>query len=287
MEATHIEYDTMPGTGSMMLRAAVSRKPGLKEGADLPRFEAVINDVSFTNTAEYQAICGFPESAIVPITMPQVVAAPLHMAVFTHPDFPLPAMGLVHVASRITLERPIRSDESIDILVWVEGQRPARRGCEVDLVTEVRIDGTKVWESITTVLSQAAKGHGKKSLPPPIPEPDPTRSALWSMGSDLGRRYGTIAGDRNPIHLWPITAKIFGFKRHIIHGMWLLGRAMAELDGDIGDGKVTVEVAFKRPVFLPGRAMFNSGEHGGGIAFRLDNPEKGKNHLFGSVKLGG
>jgi hypothetical protein len=50
---------------------------------------------------------------------------------------------------------------------------------------------------------------------------------------------------------------------------------------------VTVEVAFKRPVFLPGRAMFSSGEHGGGIAFRLDNPEKGKNHLFGSVKQGG
>ena len=69
--------------------------------------------------------------------------------------------------------------------------------------------------------------------------------------------------------------------------MWLLGRAMAELDGDIGDERVTVEVAFKRPVFLPGRAMFRSGEHEGAIAFRLDNPDKGKNHLFGSVKIEG
>ena len=104
------------------------------------------------------------------------------------------------------------------------------------------------------------------------------------MPTDLGRRYGAIAGDKNPIHLWPITAKLFGFKRHIIHGMWLLARAVAELDTDVSDGRVQVDVAFKRPVFLPGKATFSAGPHDGGIAFRLDNTEKGKTHLFGEVR---
>jgi acyl dehydratase len=284
MTTTLIEFDTPPSTGSMMLRAAFSRKPGLKEGEDLARFEATVNGVTVAQLADYQSICGFPESDIVPITMPQIVAAPLHMAVLTHPSFPMPAMGMVHVSSRITQERPIRSDEVLDVLVWIEGQRQARKGCEADLMTEVRIGGVKVWESVTTVLSMAAKGHGQKSEAPPVPSPDPTRSAVWTMPSDLGRRYGTIAGDRNPIHLWPITAKLFGFKRHIIHGMWLLARAMSELDADIGEGRVQVDVSFKRPVFLPGKATFNAGSHEGGIAFRLDNPEKGKTHLFGTVQ---
>ena len=114
--------------GGMMVRAAFARKSGLKEGQDVARFEAELDDVSISQLAEYQAICGFPESSVVPLTMPQVIAAPLHMAVLTHPDFPLPAMGLVHVASRITAERAILAHEILTIRVWVEGQRQARKG---------------------------------------------------------------------------------------------------------------------------------------------------------------
>ena len=83
-----MEFEEAPTTGAMMLRAAVSRKPGLKEGDSVERFEAEINGVPVTQLTEYQSICGFTESQIVPLTMPQVIAAPLHMAVLTHPSFP-------------------------------------------------------------------------------------------------------------------------------------------------------------------------------------------------------
>ena len=282
---TRLEFEQAPSVGNMMLRAAFSRKPGLSDGENLPRYEAEIKGVRVSQLEDYQSICGFESSRVVPVTMPQIVAAPLHMAVLTHPSFPLPAMGLVHVSSRITQTRPILEDEALDVLVWIEGQRQARKGCEADLITEVYVGEDKVWESVTTVLSTAAKGHGEKLDSLPIPSPEARYSSEWKMESDLGRRYGTIAGDRNPIHLWPLTAKLFGFKRHIIHGMWLLARAMAELKTEIGDGKVTIEVAFKRPVFLPGTAAFSAGEHEGGIAFRLDNPEKGKTHLFGQITV--
>ena len=281
-----MEYEEAPSTGGMMFRAAVSRKPGLKDGQDLDRFEAELTDVSVTQLSEYQSICGFAESKIVPLTMPQVIAAPLHMAVLTHRSFPLPALGIVHVSSRITQERAIMSHEKLDIRVWVEGQRQARKGVEIDLMTEVKANGAQVWSSVTTCLSMAAKGHGQKTATEPIPEPTPTRSAVWKMPSDLGRRYGTIAGDRNPIHLWPITAKLFGFKRHIIHGMWLLARAVAELDDDLGEGRVEVDVAFKRPVFLPGTATFSAGLIEDELVFRLDNVEKAKTHLYGAVRRG-
>ncbi|MAY81911.1 MAG: acyl dehydratase [Deltaproteobacteria bacterium] len=283
---TRMEFSEAPTGWPMLVKAAISRKPGLKEGEDIGRFEAAVQGVSTAGLSEYQDICGFPRSDILPITFPQVVASPLHLAILTHKSFPLPAMGLVHVSSRITQERGIRADESLDVNCWVEGQRPARKGCEADLITQVSVGGELVWESITTVLSRAAKGHGEKSAAPPVPEPVPSRSTVWKMKTDLGRRYSAIAGDRNPIHLYAWSAKLLGFRRHIIHGMWLLARAMAELDDDCGDGRLVVDVSFKRPVFLPGRASFLSGPHEKGTAFRLLHPETEKVHLYGQVTTG-
>ena len=83
------------------------------------------------------------------------------------------------------------------------------------------------------------------------------QSVVWEMPSNLGRRYGAIAGDRNPIHMWPITARLFGFKRHIIHGMWLLGRAIAEVEADIPDGPVEVSVFSDAPSSCLYSALFH------------------------------
>ncbi|MEE2789002.1 MAG: MaoC/PaaZ C-terminal domain-containing protein [Myxococcota bacterium] len=285
MKTTYLEFDTLPSTGLMMLRGALRRKRGLSNGVTVPRFEARMNGLQISQLAAYQSICGFKASEVVPVTMPQVLAAPLHIAVLTHPEFPIPAMGIVHVSNQITQERPILSHEMLDVLVWVEGHRQARKGYEIDVVTEIHIDGHAVWTGITTVLSMAVPGHGRKSESVQVPSPTVTHAALFSMKANLGRRYGTIAGDRNPIHLWPITAKLFGFKRHIIHGMWLLARAIAEFDAELGEGRIQVDVAFRRPVFLPGAVRFSAGPTDSGLAFRLDNPLTDKNHLFGAVRL--
>ena len=48
---------------------------------------------------------------------------------------------------------------------------------------------------------------------------------------DIGRRYAAVSGDRNPIHLYPLTARAFGFPRAIAHGMWLKARTLAALEG--------------------------------------------------------
>ena len=91
-----------------------------------------------------------------------------------------------------------------------------------------------------------------------------------------------MAGDRNPIHMYPWTAKLFGFKRHIIHGMWLLARSVAEIDMDVRE-PVQLSCSFKRPVFLPGSPVFMSGPHAGGTAFAVCRADNGKHHLYGQV----
>jgi hypothetical protein len=265
------------------LGVLLSRKSGLGEGENLPRFSAKIEGLGAEQVDAYRANCGFPDSPFLPLPLPQVVAAPLHVAIFTHKNFPLPAMGLIHVSSRIVQHQPIPVMSAMDVHCWIEGQRQARKGIEADLITEVSIAGERVWESVTTVLSLAGSGHGQKTQHDEPTAFVPSRSTVLSLPTDLGRRYGRIAGDRNPIHLYPWSAKLFGFKRHIIHGMWSLARSVAELSDDLEPGPVQLDVRFKRPIFLPGRVVFSSGVSGNGQGFCLSRPDNAKVHLFGWI----
>ena len=154
--------------------------------------------------------------------------------------------------------------------------------------TEIVSGHERVWESQTTALSRAAPGGGEKQETSASTPTTVERSIDWRLPENLGRKYGTISGDKNPIHLFAWSAKLFGFQRHIIHGMWLLGRAISELDEDIGTGPVQVDIDFIRPVFLPGNVLFESDRRGQDIGFGLSNPKNGKTHAQGLVRrLGG
>ena len=75
-----------------------------------------------------------------------------------------------------------------------------------------------------------------------------------------GRRYAAVSGDHNPIHLYPLTAKALGFPRQIAHGMWTKARGLAALENRLPDA-VSVEVAFKKPILLPGTVTFGARTH--------------------------
>ncbi|QJX03408.1 hypothetical protein HML84_20650 [Alcanivorax sp. IO_7] len=73
----------------------------------------------------------------------------------------------------------------------------------------------------------------------------------WKVPGNTGRRYGAVSGDRNPIHLYPLTARLFGFKRQIAHGMWSKARALGQLQQQLPEEVFRVDVQFKLPMFIP------------------------------------
>ncbi len=104
------------------------------------------------------------------------------------------------------------------------------------------------------------------------------------MPADTGRRYAAVSGDRNPIHLHALTARPFGFRTAIVHGMWVKARTLASLEGRLPDA-YTVVVAFKRPVPLPSRIAISSGRSTDGWLLDVRSP-KGTPHLSGSITSG-
>lgn len=260
-----LSFDTPPTIG--LLPLATKRGRGLPSGSTIPRIEAAATRL-VPNSAAYAEVCGFPTGDPLPVTYPDVLTRGLQLAVLTHAEFPLPLLGILHVRQRITQARAIRAGEGLSGRAWVEGHRPARRGIEFDLHSVVEADGVELWHGVTTILSRAVRGDGEKR---PAPQPTPftaRRSAGWTLPPDLGRRYAAVSGDGNPIHLYPLTARLFGFKRPIAHGWWVLARALAELDHEVPEA-CTIEARFVSPVALPGSVIFHAGPTSRGHAFEV------------------
>jgi acyl dehydratase len=231
--------------------------------------------------AAYDRVCGFPLNDTLPATYPHVLAFPLAMELMASGAFPFGVLGLVHVGNEIEQVRPLDAAEPFDLRVWSENLADHRRGRTVDLVAEAYADGQLAWRDRSTYLHREARRDG----PDPTAQrngPDPGATAEWDVPGDIGRRYAAVSGDRNPIHLHGLAARLFGQKAAIAHGMWTKARCLAALQGHL-PAAYTVDVRFKLPVRLPAKVAFASWADGDVRRFALRDPRSGKPHLEGSV----
>ncbi|MFF3783651.1 MaoC family dehydratase [Streptomyces sp. NPDC001933] len=277
----------MPNPNVSLVRAAVTSpfKRAGRPGATLPADRAVLPaaPIATAPLASYRRICGFTEPDTLPLTYPHVLGFPLAMRLMTARRFPLPVVGLVHTWIEITRHRPLRPTDLIDLTVYAEKLTPHRRGTEVTMVTEARLAGELVWESRSGYLSRhATRATATTGAPAPPSAPSPVAElpavAEWRLPGDLGRRYGAASGDRNPIHLYPLTARLFGFPRAIAHGMWTVARCLAEAPRP--DDVQGVRADFRAPVLLPATVTYAADATG----FQLRGT--GRVHLTGRI-LGG
>lgn len=244
----------------------------------VPDVEAVLSGITVDRErlAAYASVCGFAATDPLPATYPHVLAFPLAMALMTDRAFPLPAMGLVHIANRITVHRPIEAGARLDLRVHATAIAPHPSGSAFDIVARLWA-GELAWESTSTYLSRG-RGSGEKA-PRPAEDVGLDEAAVWRLPSNTGRRYAAVSGDRNPIHLYTATARLFGFKRAIAHGMWTKARLLAELAPRLPPA-YTVQVSFGSPVLLPATVRLMTG---GELEFRLESQDGRRTHLYGTV----
>jgi len=277
-----------PGLFAMYSKALLPKGKQKENSTTLPDVSAQLIGVSSNgaNLERYRKVCGFSRNRAVPATWPHVLAFPLHLKVLTDSRVPFPLLGLVHLRNRIMQHRPIGEGENLDLDVRLGEAKKTSKGVEFDLITEARSAGRLVWEeNSTTLFRQPEASSGKSRRAPPeletfantldIPVPEST-----------GRQYAAASGDRNPIHLYPITAKLFGFPRAIAHGMWSKARVLSLLEQqrDWRGGAFSIDCDFKKPLFLPGSALLNWQARESGLDYQLLNGKGNAPHLSGRVE---
>lgn len=149
-----VELSDGPGTGASYARAALGMLPGTRRGTTLPDVEIRHRGVAVDreHLASYDRVCGFRLSDTLPATYPHVLAFPLAMRLMTAADFPLPLIGLVHVANRITMLRAVSAAERLDLAVRAVELRDHARGRQFDVVATASVDGVEVWRGVSTYL---------------------------------------------------------------------------------------------------------------------------------------
>jgi acyl dehydratase len=290
------ELHSSPSMAALFARAGASSIPGASRlpflggrGDELPDLTLVLNDVAVDRDrlAAYDRVCGFDLSDTLPSTYPHMLAFPLQLALMTDQSFPFAAIGLVHIANEIVTHRPIRLGERLDIRVWSTGLEPHPRGRQFSLRTEVRVGEQLVWEELSTNLRRGGGDGAGASDAPALPDASELPgTATWKLPGDLGRRYGGVSGDVNPIHIHPLSARLFGFPSAIAHGMWTKARCLAALHREL-PAAFTVRVAFRKPIVLPATVTFAERARPGGIDFGVRHVAKDTVHLDGTVDFGG
>lgn len=285
--------DHAPGLRGLYGRAALGIATGILPGRsgaagnslpeDVLQLEGV--EIDRGRLADYNRICGFQLSDVLPATYLHNITFPLAMELMTSSEFPFPVVGMVHVDNKIEQLRPVTADERPTVRLWVEDLRPHRAGKQLDVVGEAECDGEVVWRDRSTYLRRGkTDGPKPKKSPgngrPPAPQPE----AIWTLPGDLGRQFASVSGDSNPIHMSALAAKAFGMPAAIAHGMWLKARCLAQLQSELTDA-FTIEVSFKAPVVLPAKVGFASAEHEDRLAFTLYGVRKPTQHLRGSLRL--
>lgn len=231
-----------------------------------PGLDASLKPVSLTlsrvvldanHISRYAALCGFEPALQVPLTYPQILTLPLVMHYVTSSACPWPAMGLVHLANAITQHATLVAGDVVRVELQTGELMSHEKGQVFTISLRILLDATGecVWQATQTLL--------RVDVRVPVGRPFETELGhdlqLSSFGqfdapADIGRRYASVSGDFNPIHLWPFTARLLGFRRAIAHGLWTQARALALLQPNGVPPQASLQIVFKRPLLLPAQA---------------------------------
>ena len=241
--------DETPSLAPLFAKAALSARG---RGGELPDLTVRLQGLAVDRTRllDYQRLCRFTGGDVLPHTYPHLLGFPLQVWLMADRSFPLPLPGLVHLENQITVHGRLTADDRLDVSVHAENLRNHPKGQLVDLVTEIDVDGARVWDGRSTYLrrGRGTSGAPRPDAAPALPQGAP--SGVIRVPEGIGRAYAKVSGDVNPIHLHALTARTMGFPRAIAHGMWTAARTLASL-GPASAGPSTSHVWFGKPVLLP------------------------------------
>ena len=204
--------------------------------------------------AAYAKVCGFASQAGVPLLYPQMLIFPLAMDFFGSEHCPWPALGTVHLANRVVQHAALHAGDVVRVEMRTGELIAHEKGQVFTLEFTLSRDDACVWEGTMTVLRMGVKNAvGKENTSVVSVDVDLSCQATFSSPADIGRRYGLVSGDLNPIHVSAASAKLFGFKQAIAHGLWTTARALSAMLPNQPLQTAELLVDFKTPLYLPSR----------------------------------
>ncbi|MGJ8687369.1 MAG: MaoC family dehydratase [Spongiibacteraceae bacterium] len=274
----------IPSMPPLLLRAAISRKKAVAT-PNFPDDVVEVDNVACDpkQLARYNEVCGFDAHAsTLPASFLHLFAFRLQMTMMLNKNFPLAPMGIVHLRNTIRQYRAISPTETFRIRCRIAEHQLTDKGQEFSFFCEAFVGDKLVWDDLSTYLSRT-KSTEKSQKRGQRPEPrNYAQQRELKIGRNHARSYARASGDFNPIHLHDLSAKLLGFPRMVVHGMWSKAACLAQFPAQSPE-KMECRIEFKTPVFLPSTVKLVYEESESGVEFEMRNAKSDKPHLVGSI----
>ena len=263
-----------------IVQGLIFKKP--KGEKVLPQVEYVVDSfkVDPKHLKAYNEVCGFKNNGYIPAIYLAVLSQSLQMHMMTQEAFPFAILGLVHIRNQVSQSRKIGVNESLSLSCQFGELKPHDKGVQFDFITTAKVGNEVVMQGVTTYLARQKTETKAATKAKEETRPNYTLQAEWTVSENTGRRYALTSGDFNLIHIHAITAKAFGFKQAIAHGMWSKAKALANLT--LPDS-YEADVWFKLPMYLPSKVEFLTAQVGKDIDFMIQNSKNKKPHVTGHI----
>lgn len=286
-----INFAGLPSMVPAYARVLMGSKPySAPDGTRVTPIELEVRTVklSAAHLQRYREICSVPASSRMPPAYLHTVAMPLHMQLFIAEKFPVKVLGLIHLRNTIRVYRETPVDAPLKLTVHFDTLRVTDIGQEYDFTTRYSSDGELVWEEVSTMFARGntppKEGSKRPSIERSAHPAEGVKTDTLDIAENTGWRYARVSGDFNPIHLTARTAKMFGFKQAVAHGMWSMGRCLGSAASELPAGRIQVDTQFKLPVYLPSQALARTWGVANGVDIAMCTPRGDRLHLAMQVR---
>jgi acyl dehydratase len=244
--------------------------------------------LSAAHMQRYREVCSVPHVTGLPPAYLHLVAMPMHLQLFVAKNFPVKVLGLIHLRNTIRVLHAVELAAPLKLTVYFDTMRLTDFGQEYDFATRYEQNGRIVWEEVSTMFARGNTAPPEGSKRPSIERAAPPATGVTTetleVAQNTGWRYARVSGDFNPIHLTARTAKMFGFKQAVAHGMWSLGRCLASAAAHLPQGAMQIDTQFKLPVYIPSQALARTWAAGNGVEIAMCTPRGDRLHLAMQVR---
>lgn len=275
---THI-----PSSARTLWRAMTTFGRNGRSMGELPQYHMAALAPDPKRLQAFNALFGY-SGEYVPSTYWHTRLFGVRIALAARRDFPFPLPGMVHLTDTIRQHAPVRSTDVLRMECGLGRVLAHEKGTAFETLTRLYRDGQLVWEENTVNLHIGQTGFAQEEYRsyafPDLAHPQETP---LTIAGNMGRTYAKISGDFNPIHISTVGAKLFGFRQKIMHGWYGLNKILAT-HPEAMDAPHELYVAFKKPLFLPGKVLLREEATNDGLHFEILNAAEGYPNLKGYLR---
>ena len=267
----------LAGVLGASVRKMVRKAPFPPDIALLPtssadmRVEGDLHEFLAAKTADRKDDSGTEEITYVAPAVLHALCFPSILTLLARKEVPVQPLGLVALHHEWRLVLPLPMGEAVSRHTRVVELYRDDRGTTVVVECRLSSRGVLAYREETTYLDKAGTGVPRAVVadcPRDLPEPVELRErygvnaagrldigqraavTLARMTPDTARQWRKLSGDANPIHVSRAVARVFGYRKLVLHGAAIDAWAAHGL-GVTGDRPTEGAVTFRAPLLLP------------------------------------